>query len=99
MQSCKHSDVNKLSSRSRCDNIMFIVCMCARFQSSPKKSHFNVAKRILKYWQGTKEVGLWYPCHVSLNLIDYSEFDLAGCKIDGKSTSGMCHILGSSLIL
>ena len=77
---------------------MFVVYRCARFQSAPKKSHYNVAKRILKYLQGTKEVGLWYPCHVSLNLISYSNSDFAGCKIDTKSTSGTCHLLGSSLV-
>ena len=29
--------------------IMFVVCMCARFQSTPKESHFNAAKRIMKH--------------------------------------------------
>jgi len=81
---------------SRLD-IMIIVCMCARFQSAPKESHFN-AKRILKYLQGTKEVGLWYPCNVSLCLIGFSNSYFVGCKIDRKSTSGTCHMLGSSLI-
>jgi len=56
------------------------------------------SKRILKYLKGTIDVGLWYPSEVSLNLIGYSDSDFAGCKIDRKSTSGMCHILGSSLI-
>jgi len=82
---------------SRSD-IMFAVCMCARFQSAPKESHFNAAKRILKYLQGTKEVGLWYPGNISLSLISYSDSEFEGCKIDRKSTSGTCHLLGSSLI-
>jgi len=77
---------------------MFVVCMYARFQSAPKESHYNAAKRILKYLQGTKEVGLWYYCNVSLNLIGYFEPNFAGCKIDRKSTSETCHMLGSSLI-
>jgi len=47
---------------------MFVVCMCARFQSAPKELHFNAGKRILKYLQGTKDVGLWYPGYVSLSL-------------------------------
>ena len=34
-------------------DIMFSVCMCARFQSEPKKSHLAVIKRILKYLIGT----------------------------------------------
>jgi len=79
-------------------DIMFDVCMCARFQSAPKESHFNAAKRILKYLQGTKDVGLWYPGNVSLCLTGYSDLDFAGCKIDIKSTSDTCHLLESSLI-
>jgi len=72
--------------------------MCARFQSAPKESHLNATKRILKYLQGTKDVGLWYPSNVSLSLTGYSDSDFAGCKIDRKSTSGTYHLLGSSLI-
>jgi len=78
--------------------IMFAVCMFARFQSAPKESHFNAAKRILKYLQGTKEVGLWYPGNISLSLTGYSDSDFAGCKIDRKSIRGAYHLLGSSLI-
>jgi len=43
--------------------IMFVVCLCARFQSCPKESHLKVVKRILKYLKGTISMGLWYPSH------------------------------------
>ena len=33
-------------------DIMFSVCLCARFQSNPKESHLNAVKRILKYLKG-----------------------------------------------
>jgi len=56
------------------------------------------AKRILKYLKGTIDVGLWYPSEVFLKLIGYSDSDFAGCKLDRKSTSVTCHLLGSSLI-
>jgi len=78
--------------------IMFSVCLCARFQSNLKELQFTVVKRILKYLQGTTNVGLWYPSEVYLNLVGYSDSDFAGCKIDRKSTSGTCHLLGLSLI-
>jgi len=42
--------------------------MCARFQENPKESHFNAAKRILKYLKGTTKVGLRYPYEAALNL-------------------------------
>jgi len=67
-------------------DIMFSVCLCARFQDNPKKSHFTTVSRILKYLQGTTNDGLWYPSY------------FAGFKIDRKSTSGTCHLLGSSSI-
>jgi len=52
----------------------------------------------MKYLQGIINVGLWYPADVSLNLVGYSDSNFAGCKIDRKSTSGTCHLLGSSLV-
>jgi hypothetical protein len=79
-------------------DIMFSVCLCARFQANPKESHLTAAKRILKYLKGTVNVGLWYPKDANLALIGYSDSDFAGCKLDRKSTSGTCHLLGSSLI-
>jgi len=77
---------------------MFVVCLCARFQANPKESHLKAAKRVLKYLKGTTNVGLWYPSHSSIHLIGYSDSDFDGCKLDQKSTSGTCHLLGSSLI-
>ena len=42
-------------------DIMFSVCMHARFQADPKESHLVAVKRIFRYLNGTKELGLWYP--------------------------------------
>ena len=45
---------------SRLD-VMFSVCMCARFQASPRESYLKATKRILRYLKYTQNVGLWYP--------------------------------------
>ncbi|XP_073119945.1 uncharacterized protein [Henckelia pumila] len=79
-------------------DIVFAVCLCARFQSNPKQSHFIAGKRILRYLKGTQNVGLWYAKHNSFNLVGYSNADYAGCKLDRKSTSGSCQFLGDRLI-
>ncbi|XP_042983357.1 uncharacterized protein LOC122312768, partial [Carya illinoinensis] len=79
-------------------DIMFSVCLCARFQSSPKESHLIAVKRILRYLSGTINLGLWYPKYTSFDLISYTDADYAGCKIDRKSTSGACHFLGHALV-
>ncbi|RVW80691.1 Retrovirus-related Pol polyprotein from transposon RE1 [Vitis vinifera] len=39
-------------------DIMYSVCLCARFQSYPKESHLSVVKRILKYLKRTMDIGL-----------------------------------------
>ena len=41
-------------------DIIFSVCMCGRYQSDPRESHLIATKRIFRYLNGTKNVGLWY---------------------------------------
>ena len=79
-------------------DIMFSVCMCARYQACPKESHLFAVKRILRYLIGTIDLGLWYPSHNSFDLLSYSDADFAGCKVDRKSTSGTCHFLGKCIV-
>jgi hypothetical protein len=79
-------------------NIIFSVCMCARFQASPKEWHLMVVKRILRYLRQTSNLGLWYPKGAQFILIGYSDSDYAGCKIDRKSTSVTCQLLKRSLV-
>ncbi|KAK6122069.1 hypothetical protein DH2020_044192 [Rehmannia glutinosa] len=79
-------------------DITFVVGVCARFQSAPKESHMTAAKRILRYLKGSQEVGLWYPKEGGFKLIGYSDSDYVGCRVDRKSTSGTCQMLGNRLI-
>ena len=79
-------------------DIMFAVCLCARFQANPKESHMKALKRILKYVKGTQKLGLWYGRQSELNLVGYTDADFAGNRIDRKSTSGICQFLGGSLV-
>ncbi|XP_022682218.1 uncharacterized protein LOC101773699 [Setaria italica] len=79
-------------------DVMFSVCMCARFQASPRESHLKAIKRILRYLKHISNVGLWHPKGSNFELIAYSDSDYAGCKVDRKSTSGTCQLLGRSLV-
>ena len=79
-------------------NIMFSVCLCARFQSYPKESHLLVVKRIFCYLNGTIDLGLWYPRGTYIDLTCYSDADFVSYKVDRKSTSETCHFLGHSLV-
>ena len=78
-------------------DIMFSVCMCARYQSAPKESHLKVVKRILRYLHGTSQYGLWYSKGSDCNLVGYTDSDFSGCKSDRKNTSGTCHVFSNAL--
>ena len=82
---------------SRLD-ILFYVCLCARFQACPKESHLIALKRIFRYLFGTQNLGLWYPKKSFLKLIGFFDADYTGSKIDRKSTSGTCQFLGHMLV-
>jgi hypothetical protein len=79
-------------------DIQFAVGLCARFQSSPRSSHWMAVQRVFRYLKHTPEFGIWYSASSSLDLVGFSDADFAGCGIDRKSTSGTCHFLGSSLV-
>jgi hypothetical protein len=79
-------------------DIMLSVCMCARYQSDPKECHLVAVKRILRYLVATPCFGIWYPKGSTFDFIGYANSDYVGCKVDRKSTSGMCQFLGRSLV-
>jgi hypothetical protein len=74
-------------------DIQFVVCLCARFQSSPCTSHREAIKWIMRYLRFTPEFGLWFSASYSLSDADY-----AGCRIERMSTSETCQFIGSSLV-
>nr|GFB54156.1 uncharacterized mitochondrial protein AtMg00810-like [Tanacetum cinerariifolium] len=79
-------------------DIMFAVCVCARFQMTPQLSHLNAVKRIFRYLMGMPFLGLWYPKDSPFDLIAYSDSDYAGASLDIKSTTRGCQFLGCRLI-
>ena len=80
-QTLYHSKIGSLLylTASRPD-IMFSVCMCARFQANPRESHMIALKRILRYLSHTPSIGLWYPKGAAFLLVGYSVSDYAGCN-------------------
>ncbi|GJZ20582.1 reverse transcriptase domain-containing protein, partial [Tanacetum coccineum] len=81
---------------SRSD-IMFSVCLCARFQEVPQTSHLEAVKRIFRYIMGTTHLGLWYPKGTRVETIVYADSDHAGDFVNRKSTSGVCTFMGCCL--
>jgi hypothetical protein len=79
-------------------DIQFSVCLCARFQTTPRTLHWEAVKGIFRYLRHTPDFVLWYSGSSSLALHVFLEADFAGCRLDRKSTFGTCQFLGSSLV-
>nr|GEV34837.1 retrovirus-related Pol polyprotein from transposon TNT 1-94 [Tanacetum cinerariifolium] len=58
-------------------DLVFVVCMCARYQSKPTKKHLEAVKRVFWYLQGTINMGLWYPKDTAMALTVYADADHA----------------------
>ncbi|GJZ06432.1 retrovirus-related pol polyprotein from transposon TNT 1-94 [Tanacetum coccineum] len=79
-------------------DLVFVVCMCARYQSKPTKKHLEAVKRVFRYLQGTLNMGLWYPKDTAMALTAYADADHAGCLDTRRSTSGSAQFLGDKLV-
>ncbi|GJZ26599.1 uncharacterized mitochondrial protein-like protein [Tanacetum coccineum] len=60
-------------------DIVFVVCVCAKFQVNPKVSHLHAVKRIFRYLKGQPKLGLWYPKDSPFDLVAYTEHARADC--------------------
>jgi hypothetical protein len=95
-------------------DIAFAVGYVSRFMEDPREDHWAAVKRLLRYVQGTTELGIAFPKRGGIQLSVFSEAppkasedatltvfsdaDMAG-DVDGRrSTSGVLVFLGSSPI-
>ncbi|KAJ9546718.1 hypothetical protein OSB04_019261 [Centaurea solstitialis] len=75
-------------------DIMYATCLCARYQADPKESHMKAVKRIFGYLKETPNLGFCYPGDSGFDLTAF----LDSYKIDRKSTTGGCQLLGGKLV-
>jgi hypothetical protein len=79
-------------------DIMQVVGMVGRYQSTPKQSHLVAVTRIFKYFKGIMTYSLWYPRNQNFQLTTYSDADWANCVDERKNTSGRAFFLDDSLV-
>ncbi|XP_061989507.1 uncharacterized mitochondrial protein AtMg00810-like [Rosa rugosa] len=100
--------VNSTMFRSLVDNLMYLIAtrpdimyavsLVSRFMEKPYANHWEAAKRFLRYVIGTIDYGIFYQANVPVNLVGYTDSDLAGSIDDNKSTSGYVFSLRSGAI-
>ena len=72
--------------------------MISRFTESPKYSHWQACKRILKYVTGTKDLGIMYSTLENFKLIGYTDNDNGGSIDDRKCTYGYTFHFGTCVV-
>ena len=65
-------------------DIAFVVGLLGRYLSDPGQSHRKMAKKFLRYLQGTKDLMLIYRRTDTLEVVGFSDFDYAGYVDDKK---------------
>ncbi|GJT37226.1 retrovirus-related pol polyprotein from transposon TNT 1-94 [Tanacetum coccineum] len=79
-------------------DLIYAVCLCARYQAKPTEKYLKAVKRIFRYLKGTITMGLWYSKDVDMSLTAYSNADHAGCPDTRRSTSESAQFLGDKLV-
>ncbi|GJT16061.1 retrovirus-related pol polyprotein from transposon TNT 1-94 [Tanacetum coccineum] len=78
--------------------LVYIVCMCARYQAHPTKKHLHAVKRIFRYLRGTVNQGIWYLKDSAIALTTFADADHAGCQDTRRSTSESMQLLVDKLV-
>ncbi|GJT68034.1 retrovirus-related pol polyprotein from transposon TNT 1-94 [Tanacetum coccineum] len=72
-------------------DIMFSVCLCARFQEAPKTSHLEAVKRIFQYIKGTTHLGLWYPKGTDIETVKQTALAISTTEAEYVSAEKACQ--------
>jgi len=79
-------------------DLSYAISILSRFMQEPRYNHWNAAKRVLRYIQGTKDFGLLYTKTKIFILGGYSDVNFVGSIDDRASTSGYLMNMGSATV-
>jgi hypothetical protein len=79
-------------------NISYVVQQVFLFMHDPRTQHMSALKRIIRYIQGTINLGLHLYRSFFNKLISYTDAYWGGCPDTRRSTSGYYVYLGDNLI-
>nr|GEZ27845.1 ribonuclease H-like domain-containing protein [Tanacetum cinerariifolium] len=74
-----------------CPDLSYVVQQVCLYMHDLRKPHFAALKRILRYVQGTLELGLHLYAFATTFLVGYTNADWTGCPSTHMSTSAEYH--------
>nr|GEU36887.1 retrovirus-related Pol polyprotein from transposon TNT 1-94 [Tanacetum cinerariifolium] len=78
-------------------DLAFAASFLSRFMGEPSSSHLRAAKRVLRYVNGSLDLGIMFERNKVVKLEEYADTDWAESIDDSKSTSGFIFTLGSGV--
>lgn len=66
-------------------DIMYAVSLVSRFIETCRETHWQATKKILRYFNGTKEYGVLYTATNDFSLVGNNDIDSTGSVDDRKS--------------
>lgn len=79
-------------------DISYAVNNLSQYNKNPTKEHYNAAKRILRYLQGTKDLRLHFKSDIEKKITGYCDSDWASCKENRRSCTGYTFIFQGAAI-
>ncbi|KAL5538471.1 hypothetical protein UlMin_045758 [Ulmus minor] len=79
-------------------NIAFVVGVLGKYLSNPGTSHWQTAKKVLRYLQGTKDHMLTYQWTNNLDIVGFCDTDFGDCVDDKKSTTGYIFMMAREAV-
>ncbi|KAK9670382.1 hypothetical protein RND81_13G197900 [Saponaria officinalis] len=79
-------------------DITYGVQQLSQFLSTPRVLHYNAALHLVIYLRGSVNIGLFYASDIDFILTAFCDADWGSCSFTGRSLTGYCVFLGSSLI-
>ena len=78
-------------------DLAYAISVLSKYLDKPTREHLRAAKHVLRYLNGTTDLGLVYKRR-NTGLIGYTDADWAGDLDDRRSTSGYVFTLNNTAI-
>ncbi|KAJ9538263.1 LOW QUALITY PROTEIN: hypothetical protein OSB04_030996 [Centaurea solstitialis] len=79
-------------------DISFVVHCLSQFMHAPRKSHLNLALRVMRYLKQSPGKGISFSPSSEFKLCGFVDSDWGKCLSSRRSVSGYCLFLGNCLI-
>ncbi|GJW37437.1 ribonuclease H-like domain-containing protein [Tanacetum coccineum] len=79
-------------------DLCYAIQQICLYMHDPREPHLAALKRILRYVQGTLDLGLHLYAPSTTSLVGYTDADWASCPSTHRSTSGYFVFLGDNLL-